>query len=214
MTGPSRRRTASYSPLPEVIGTPGPVEREPDEPHEPYAPHQPHEPHEPGDGLDADTRFLFRVAGLAHRLGPEGTELTHVDVAHRRFSFVQYARPDDRLPFHSIGPVPDDDAERQGGDYVPLTPSPPWTQLTWLLEQLAVQLTFFADHGARLTGIDAPSRRWADVLVAHGGTVWRARVPLEGRTEPIEQPGLVLAELFGERRHLPLADGTVVHDAL
>ncbi|MQY12887.1 hypothetical protein SRB5_30260 [Streptomyces sp. RB5] len=190
------RYTASYSPLPETAGTPGPGEREPEG--------------DPG----ADTRFLFRVAGLVHRLGAEGTELQRIDLIHRRFTFAQYPRPDDRLPVYSIGPVPDDDSERQGGDYIPLAPSPPWTQMTWLLEQLAVQLTFFGSHGARLTGIEAPSRRWADVTVEHEGTVWRARVPLEGRAEPIEQPGMVLAELFGEKRHLAVADGTIIHNAL
>ncbi|MGW7055567.1 hypothetical protein [Streptomyces sp. NPDC054887] len=62
--------------------------------------------------------------------------------------------------------------------------------------------------------ITAPSRSWADVIVEHGGTQWRARVPLEGRHEPIEYPATTLAEMFGDGRHLQLAEGELIPDAL
>lgn len=162
----------------------------------------------------ADSHFLLRVASLAFRLGPEGIELQQVDLADRRFTLSAPDHPDDRLPFSAIGPVPDDDTERQGWDCTPLAPSPPWTHLAWLVQQLATQLDFFSSHGLRLTGITAPSRSWADVIVEHGGSRWQARVQLEGRREPIEYPGTTLGEMFGEGRHVRLAEGNLIPDAL
>ncbi|MGW7056735.1 hypothetical protein [Streptomyces sp. NPDC054887] len=166
------------------------------------------------EGGGAEARFLLRVASLAFRLGPEGIELRQIDLTNRRFTLSAPDQPEDRIPFYAVGPVPDDDGERQNWDYTPLAPSPPWTHLVWLVQQLATQLDFFSSHGARLTGITAPSRSWADVIVEHGGTQWRARVPLEGRHEPIEYPGMTLAEMFGEGRHLRLAEGELIPDAL
>ncbi|PZH15343.1 hypothetical protein C1I97_08405 [Streptomyces sp. NTH33] len=154
------------------------------------------------------------MASLAFRLGPEGMELQWVDLSSRRFTFGAPDRPESRLPFYAVGPVPDDDVARADWDFMPLAPSPPWTHLVWLVQQLATQLDFLSSHGVRLTEIAAPSRVWADVVVEHGGARWRARVPLERRRESIEYPGMVLGEMFAEGRHRGLAEGDLISDAL
>ncbi|TGA94492.1 hypothetical protein [Streptomyces sp. MZ04] len=86
--------------------------------------------------------------------------------------------------------------------------------MAWLVQELGIQLSFFREHGARLVEIDAPSTAWADVVVEHAGKRWRVRVRLERRDEPIEYPGMNLAEMFGEGRHLALAEDGVIHGAL
>ncbi|MFG2829533.1 hypothetical protein ACGFWI_19030 [Streptomyces sp. NPDC048434] len=62
--------------------------------------------------------------------------------------------------------------------------------------------------------IEAPSTACADVVVEHGRRRWRARACLEGRDEPIEYPAMTLAEMFGEGRHLTLAENGGIHRAL
>ncbi|MGW7081475.1 hypothetical protein [Streptomyces sp. NPDC054866] len=49
--------------------------------------------------------------------------------------------------------------------------------------------------------MDSPTREWADVLVDHKGERWRVRVVLEGRSEPLEYPGMMIGELFGAGEH-------------
>ncbi|WP_251096259.1 hypothetical protein [Streptomyces sp. Caat 7-52] len=195
---------ASYSPLPSTAGVAGSA----DEGKEGV------EGGEGEEGVGTDARFLLRVASLAFRLSPDGIELQQVDLAGHRFTFGTPDRPEDRLPFYTVGPVSDDDVTRADCDFLPLAPSPPWTHLVWLVQQLAIQLDFLSDHGVRLAEINAPSRSWADLMVEHGGARWRVRVPLDRRREPIENPGMVLGEMFAEGRHHELAEGHLIPDAL
>ncbi|MFI0778089.1 hypothetical protein [Streptomyces sp. NPDC021212] len=90
----------------------------------------------------------------------------------------------------------------------PTASSPAWAHLAWLLWELPFVQAFREygrEGGPTLCGVEVPSRRWADVLAEHRGERWRVRVALEGRTEPIEFPGMVIGELFGEGRHRTLA---------
>ncbi|MGW1375025.1 hypothetical protein ACWD6P_12235 [Streptomyces sp. NPDC002446] len=151
--------------------------------------------------------FLRSVSDLVFKGGPLGIELTHLDVADRTFTFREVPEADPRIPVTEAGAVPADDAERDGLLWTPQPSSPAWAHLAWLVRELPFLHAFREygpEGGPELRGVDAPSREWADVLVEHRGERWRVRVALEGRTEPIEFPGMVIGELFGEGGHRQL----------
>ncbi|MFJ6786196.1 hypothetical protein [Streptomyces angustmyceticus] len=151
--------------------------------------------------------FLAKVSDLAFKGGPLGIELTRLDIAGRTFAFREVREADSRTLASSAGAVPTDDTERGEMCWMPEPGSPAWAHLAWLVRELPFLHTFREygpEGGPELRGVEAPSREWADVLVEHRGQQWRVRVTLEGRTEPIEFPGMVIGELFGEGGHRKL----------
>jgi hypothetical protein len=157
---------------------------------------------------EAVAGFFQQVSDMAFKGGPLGLELTRLDAVSRTFTFRQAHEPDPRALVSAAGAVPADDAERGEMLWAPQPSSPAWAHLAWLLRELPFVHTFRKygpEGGPALCGVEAPSRQWADVLAEHQGELWRVRVALEGRTEPIEFPGMVIGELFGEGQHRELA---------
>ncbi|MFF0723619.1 hypothetical protein [Streptomyces sp. NPDC004134] len=161
------------------------------------------------DALDQGVAVFFQqVSDMAFKGGPLGIELTRLDAVGQTFTFRKAPEPDPLVLAGEAGAVPADDRERAGTEWAPLPASPAWAHLAWLLAELpAVQAfrEYGPEGGPALRGVVVPSRRWADVLVEHRGEEWRVRVALQGRTEPIEFPGMAIGELFGEGRHRRLA---------
>lgn len=143
----------------------------------------------------AVSEFFQQVSDRVLTGGPLGRELTHLGAVDRSFTFRQAPEPDARAVVDTAGGAP-------------AAFSPAWAHLAWLLRELPFVHAFREyghEGGPTLLGVEAPSRRWADVLTEHRGERWRVRVALEGRTEPIEFPGMVIGEVFGEGRHRTLA---------
>ncbi|WP_063734325.1 hypothetical protein [Streptomyces sp. RTd22] len=162
---------------------------------------------------EALSAFFQQVSHMVFKGGPLGMELTRMDAVGRLFTFRQADEPDARAVVGAAGAVPADDAERDGTLWAPQPSSPAWAHLAWLLRELPFVQAFREyghEGGPTLCGVEAPSRRWAEVLTEHHGERWRVRVALEGRTEPIEFPGMVIGELFGEGRHRELAESHLV----
>lgn len=156
----------------------------------------------------AVSAFFQQVSDMAFKSGPLGIELTRVDAVSQTFAFRKVPEPDPRVPVGEAGAVPADDRERAGTEWAPRPASPAWAHLAWLLAELPFVHAFREygpEGGPALRGVVVPSREWADVLVEHHCEQWRVRVALRGRTEPIESPGMVIGELFGEGRHRRLA---------
>ncbi|QLH21635.1 hypothetical protein [Streptomyces sp. Rer75] len=148
-----------------------------------------------GQPDEAVSDLFQQVSDMVLTGGPLGRELTHLDAVGRSFTFRQAPEPDARAVVDTAGGVP-------------AASSPAWAHLAWLLRELPFVHAFREygqEGGPTLRGVEAPSRRWADVLTEHHGERWRVRVALEGRTEPIEFPGMAIGELFGEGRHRTLA---------
>ncbi|TGB16093.1 hypothetical protein [Streptomyces sp. MZ04] len=147
-------------------------------------------------------RFLGEVSELAFEAGPRGLELRHVDLESSTCAFRHVPGPDPRVVVRADGGLPPEQAEAEPGG-MPLPSSPPWAHLAWLVGELPFLHSFRGygpQGGPELCGVDVPTREWAEVLVEHHGERWRVRVALEGRTEPIEFPGMVIGEMFGEGR--------------
>ncbi|WP_327706781.1 hypothetical protein OG530_38885 [Streptomyces decoyicus] len=152
----------------------------------------------------AAAEFLEKVSDLVFKGGPLGIELMRLDIAGRTFAFREVREADPRALVSAAGVVPTEDTERSEMCWMPEPPSPAWAHLAWLVRELPFLHTFRGygpEGGPELRGVEAPSREWADVRVEHRGQQWRVRVTLEGRTEPIEFPGMVIGELFGEGEH-------------
>ncbi|WP_159030111.1 hypothetical protein [Kitasatospora albolonga] len=148
--------------------------------------------------------FLQNVSDMVFKGGPLGIELTHLDVVGRTFTFRQVPKADPRPLVSVAGAVPADDAERSALLWMPEPPSPAWAHLAWLVRELPLLHAFREygpEGGPELRGVRVPSPEWAEVLVEHRGDAWRVRVALDGRSEPIEFPGMVIGELFGEGDH-------------
>ncbi|MGH4031185.1 hypothetical protein ACQB60_19870 [Actinomycetota bacterium Odt1-20B] len=175
----------------------------------------------PSDAHDAGVgTFLQDVADMTFKGGPRGMELSALDVAARTFTFRHAGEPDPRALVTVEGgggvegvEVPTEDRERGGIVWTPRPEAPGWAHLSFLLQELPFVATFREygpEGGPVVLGVEAPGRAHADVLVEHRGEVWRVRVQLEGRSEPLEFPGMVIGELFGEGRHRALVrDGVV-----
>ncbi|MFC7303356.1 hypothetical protein ACFQVC_03890 [Streptomyces monticola] len=195
MAGRGKRRqktftVGSYVPLDDMTATPTPAQ-------------------------DATVGAFFQdVADLVFKGGPRGMELTAMDALSRTFSFRHLDTPDPRALVSEAGEVPADDTGRAGVLWTPQPGSPAWAHLAWLLQELPF-VAAFREYGPQggptLLGVESPGRSHAEVLVEHRGGRWRVRVDLEGRTEPLESPGMVIGELFGEGGHRDRVRDGVVH---
>ncbi|WP_154685998.1 hypothetical protein [Streptomyces himastatinicus] len=157
-------------------------------------------PHVQASPEEAVSDFFQQVSDMVFQGGPLGRELTRLDAVGRSFTFHQAPEPDARAVVDTAGGAP-------------AASSPAWAHLAWLLRELPFVQAFREyghEGGPTLCGVEVPSRQWAEVLTEHHGERWRVRVALEGRTEPIEFPGMVIGELFGEGRHRELAESHLV----
>ncbi|MEU4686838.1 hypothetical protein [Streptomyces xinghaiensis] len=148
-----------------------------------------------------DSEFLTHASEAAFELGLDRFRLSSLTIPSRQMVFMESDGPPEP-PVYAEGepPVPGREGRRVH-DWQPAADAPSWMNMAWLLDDLASWIAPMAEEHITVTGLEAPTPEWCDVLVADGDTRLRVRIALAHRREPLDFPGMYLRDMFTEGRY-------------
>ncbi|MFJ4439749.1 hypothetical protein [Streptomyces sp. NPDC088923] len=150
---------------------------------------------------DADSAFLTHASEVAFDLGEDRFRLTALRIRPRSVAFTETEGPA-QPPVYREGAPPGTGREaRRTYDWQPAAGAPAWMNMAWLLDDLAAWVGQMAEDHVTVTGVEAPTPGWCDVLIRDGDTPYRARITLAERIEILDFPAMYLRDLFTEGRH-------------